>query len=304
MTTRMPKHILYSVPFIALLLTISIFAFVGNTHETITYGPSVVSWLVAQWRAPGSQCGHGWLVVLISGWFIYRKREELKRKAGRTWWPGALGVLLAFALAWVGARIQQPRLGVLAMMLTIVAAPAWLFGWRVGRSLLFPAAYLVWSMPMSFLINATLPLRLIASTSAAALLNGIGIGVVRNGTAIISTTPGRMAIDVAAACSGLQSIIALLALTCAYAYVSHRRLWARGMMTVAAVPLAIIGNIVRILVVAIVALTWGQEKAVAFSHDYSGYVVFVVAVLLMTMLSMRVKRWENKARPAAAEVPT
>lgn len=294
MTPAAKNKLIRAAPIAAIIFSLAIFAVIGNTHETASYGNSVLAWLVRQWRIPGSQAGHGALVVLISAWLIWQSRHRLRRAASSPCWPALIAILLGYVMTWVGMRTQQPRLGVLALILLSAAVPAALYGRKVGGLLLFPTSYLVWAVPMGFLVNATLPLRLIASTASTALLNGIGISVVRNGTSIMSTTPGKMAIDVASACSGLQAIIALLALTIVYAYLAHRRFWARGLIIIAAVPLAIVGNVARILTVAIVALTWGQEQAVTFSHDYSGYVVFVVAVLLMTLVSNKVRQVETR----------
>ena len=88
--------------------------------------------------------------------------------------------------------------------------------------------------------------------------------------------------------------MALLAISVFYSSQALQRLPTRTILSFSAFPVAIIGNIARIVTVTIVALVWGEERAINFSHDTSGYVVFVVAVLLMIWLAGILKRWEPR----------
>jgi exosortase len=267
-----------------------LFLFTGNTHEPARYGPSTLSWLVRQWQDPGSKSGHGWLVPVVSIALLWRKRRQLAAAAGQVAWP-ALGVIaVCLVLYWAGYRSQQPRLNVLCLIGLLWGIPFLLFGRHVAGLILFPCVYLVFAVPMGFLSALTFPLRLISTVVAAWLLNGLGVGVIRTGTAIHSAVPGRYALDVADACSGLQSVIAMSALAAAYAYLTQRGPVRKWLLFLCAMPIAMAGNVARIVTIAVVAETLGLELAMRIYHDFSGYIVFVVAVLLMALLGTLLNR--------------
>jgi len=136
-----------------------------------------------------------------------------------------------------------------------------------------------------------------ASGISSWLLNRLGIETVRTGTAIYSSAAGGFSFDVADACSGLRSLLAMTALTAAYAYLTQRTFVCRWLLFLSAVPLAMAGNIVRVLTIALVAEGLGMDTAMRVYHDYSGFLVFIVAVLLM----LGVGELLRKLSPAAED---
>ena len=119
--------------------------------------------------------------------------------------------------------------------------PFYLYGRHVARILLFPCAYLVLAVPMSFLNNTTVPLRLVASSVSAHVLNGLGVSVARVGTLITSTGSVDFRFGVDDPCSGLKYLIAMVALTAAYAYFAQEGRIRKWLLFLAAIPLAISG---------------------------------------------------------------
>ena len=240
-----------------------------------------IQFSAAMFADPHEDLSHGWLVPLVSGYVIWRERARLRAVAaapdGRGLWM-LLGCLLLF---WLGNRGEQARLMQFGMVGCVVALPWLIWGARVARRLIFPAAYLCFIIPTSFLDALTFRLRLLATGVSSVVLNGVGIAVQQVGTAMVSADGGGFKLDVADPCSGMRSIFALAALTAAYAYFTQQTTLRRWLLFACAVPLAVIGNIARIISIGLVARMLGQERAVGYYHDYSGYVVFVVAVLLM-----------------------
>ncbi|MCK5850972.1 MAG: exosortase/archaeosortase family protein, partial [Kiritimatiellae bacterium] len=163
-------------------------------------------------------------------------------------------------------------------------------GKKVARILVFPCAYLLFCIPLTFLDTLTFPLRLIAASTATGIVNGIGIGAVRYGTAILSVPPGSFQLDVADPCSGLRSFLAMVSLTAAYAYFSQKSFVGKWVLFLCSPLIAIASNIVRIVAIAVVAFAVGQETATGFYHDYSPYIVFASAVLFMTGLGSLLNR--------------
>jgi exosortase len=89
---------------------------------------------------------------------------------------------------------------------------------------------------------------------------------------------------VADPCSGIRSLVALMALTSLYGYVTMDSAWKKWLLFFASIPLAVIGNLARITTVALVAQGFGQEFAMKIYHDYSSYIVFSLAILCMIAL--------------------
>ncbi|MCX7591036.1 MAG: exosortase/archaeosortase family protein, partial [Kiritimatiellae bacterium] len=191
---------------------------------------------------------------------------------------------------WVGVRAQLTRLSLLSLIILLWALPLYLYGLDMARHLVFPCAYLIYCIPLSFLDHLTFPLRLIASAIAAFLLNGLGIETVRKGTAIYTMAAGGFNMEVADPCSGLRSLLAMTALTAVYAYFTQRTSIRKVALFLTAVPVAIVGNVVRIVSTGLVAQGFGRDAALRLYHDFSGYVVFGVSVLLITAAGRLIQR--------------
>ena len=231
---------------------------------------------------------HGWLVPVVSAYILFRERKRIIASADRDTrgkWLAAALMVLAVLVGFVGARGAQIRFEIVALA-ALLWLSTWLFwGWGTAKETAFPCAFLLFMIPLnSFLDVVTVHLRLLATGTAYGILRGLGAEVVRQGTMITSAT-GKFAIDVAAPCSGLRSIFALMTLTAAYAYFFQSTWLKRAILFAASVPLAMLGNIVRILTIVAVANWCDVEAATGFYHDYSGFVVFLVAVGCMLGVS-------------------
>ncbi len=253
----------------------------GNTTDVRAYGQSALLWMVHRWNESGGDLSHGWLIPFVSAGILWFKRRELMSLPKNSSRIGLAVVVLALLLHWIGAKSQQTRLSLAGLVLLMWGVPFYFYGWQVARLLLFPCAYLIFCIPLNFLDSLTFPLRIMVTIAATGLLNGLGIEAQRSGSAIYSTAAGGFNFDVADPCSGLRSLLAMTALTAVYAYLTQKTLVKQWLLFFASIPLAIIGNIARITTVALVAEAFGQKLASGLYHDYSGYVVFSVAIGLM-----------------------
>ena len=295
--SRSARRLIVAAPF---LMAAVLFGLMGNSHDPDLYGPSILSWLVLQWLDPGSNAAHGWLIPVVSGYLVWRKRADLAQAARAQDLRGLFLILLLLVVYWVGYRSQQPRFGVVAFIGILWAVPLYLFGTAVARHLLFPCAYLAFAIPLGFLLPFTFQLRLASSALATGLLQGFAVPVSRHGTAILSSDGSFPPFDVADPCSGLNSLIALTALTAAYAYLTIRETRLRWLMFISAIPIAMACNMIRIAVVVLAARSFGRDVAMTIYHDYSGYIVFVGAVLLVMgigsfLRSGKVTRWLTRS---------
>ena len=232
-------------------------------------------------NSPDEDMSYAWYVPLFSLYILWSERARLISSLGRPSVSGTAAIIPFLMIAFLGVRGIQVRFEMLAFIGLLVAIPWAFFGRALARRILPAAAFLLFCLPLtSFLDVITVHLRLLATSVAYAALKGFGVEVIRRGT-MLAAENGSFAIDVAAPCSGLRSLFALVALTAAYAYLNQRTWFKRALLLAMSVPIAIIGNVVRILSISLVAATASSEFATGFYHDYSGYVVFIVAILLM-----------------------
>lgn len=265
-------------------LAFVVFHLQGNTTDIRMYGRSALGWMVDRWNDSGGDFSHGWLIPVVSLGVVWFKRNDLAAAPRQQSKHGLYVVIFALLLHWLGAKAQQVRLSLMGLILLIWGVPFYFYGWQVAKLLLFPCAYLIFCIPLNFLDSLTFPLRIFVTVATTVILNGLGIPAERSGSAIYSLAAGGFSFDVADPCSGLRSLLAMTALTAVYAYLTQRTLVRKWLLFLSCIPLAIVGNMARILTVALVAQAFGQELAVGIYHDYSGYVVFAVAIALMVGL--------------------
>lgn len=269
-----------------------LFHFQGNATDIRLFGTSVFGWMLSRWSDATisvADYSHGWLIPLVSLFIFWSRRKEMLQARTATDWRGLWLVTAALLMHWAGMRAQQPRLSLMAFILLLWGVPFLLYGFRVARLLIFPCAYLVFCIPLNFLDSLTFPLRLFATVLSTGLLNGLGIAAVQSGTAIFSSAGGGFNFDVANPCSGIRYLLALSALTAAYANLSQKSLWKQWGLFAASVPLAVAGNVARIVLIALAAHFFGQDAAMGLYHNYSGLIVFSVAVLLMVAIGRGLK---------------
>jgi exosortase len=237
---------------------------------------------------------YGWYVPVFSLYVLWRTRRELLLSVGEASPWGVLISLPFFFVGFLGAAGSQIRFEIIGFVGVLQSLILAFFGRRTAKLTLFPVLFLLFCLPLhSFLDLVTIHLRLFAVTVSYILLKGFGADIICRGTMLFSST-GSFSIDVAEPCSGLRSLFALMALTAGYAYFNQPT-WTRRLALFAlSIPIAIIGNVARILSVAVVAMTCSANFATGFYHDYSGYVVFLVAVSFMVGAGEMISRISSK----------
>ena len=246
----------------------------------------------------------GWFVPVFSLYVLWTKRTELAAAVSRSRfsWMGLVFSVPFIGIALLGTRGVQLRLEEVGFIGLCVTVPWTFFGWRAARIFLFPAAYLLFCIPLAtFLDFVTIHLRYLAGATSLAVLNGIGLEAVREGTAVISRGAHPFAVDIAEPCSGLRSLFALMALTAGYAYLNQPSWIRRGILFACSIPLAIAGNVARIVSICVIASCTDPQFATGFYHDYSGYIVFIVAIALMVVAGELIDRVSDMKREAAPD---
>lgn len=257
-----------------------IFHFQGNTTESEKLSRSAFLWLQFRWNTSGGDFSHGWLIPLVSIGIIWWKRKDLATAVKRQSYVGLAVFVLGLLFHYVGAKAQQPRLSVMGLIFILWGIPFYLYGWKVARILSFPISFLIFCIPLNFLDSLTFPLRIMVSVITAGILNGLGIEVARSGSQITSMN-GTFDFNIDDPCSGLRSLIALTSITAVYSYLTMRTFLRKWLLFLSSIPIAIVGNICRILTIGLMAQSFGQHVATGIYHDYSGYIFFPVAIGLM-----------------------
>jgi EpsI family protein len=211
----------------------------------------------------------------------------------------AAAMLGGLALHLFGYFVQQTRFSIVALLLFTWGAVTLAGGRRWGRAARFPLAFLLFAVPVNFLDTAGFWLRLWVIDASYGLAHLAGLDVMRSGTQLFAPN-GAFQYDVAAACSGVRSLMALLALSLLGGYLYLRGWWLRSLMLVLSLPFTYVGNIVRIAAVIFTAQWFGQ-KAGAWVHEWAGFLVFVIVLGLVMGTIAVIRRWWPQT--AAAETP-
>ncbi len=233
---------------------------------------------------------YGWYVPVFSAYVIWRERRELAASFDEPSVWGLVGLVPFLFCGFLGARGSQIRLEIVGLVGVLLFLTLAVFGRKTLKQAAFPILFLLFCMPLhSFLDVVTIHLRMFAVSAAYSTLQGVGLDVVRQGTMLTSST-GSFAIDVAEPCSGMRSLFAMMALAAGYAYFTQPTWLRRGLLFALSIPIAVVGNIVRIISIVGVAACCSADFATGFYHDYSGYVVFLVAIALMVAVGELITR--------------
>ncbi len=246
----------------------------------LAFGPTL-AWLAEAWWSD-AYYSHGPLVLLISAFFAWKSRGALQRAAGPPQPWGILLLALGLGLHAASVLWRAYFLSAFGLLLVLGGLALYFGGVKVLRILLFPLAFLVFMIPLPLAERFGPPLEVFAATQATNLARLVGIPAVSEGSRVLlaGTT-----FAVGAPCSGLRSLVALLALAAVFVYLVQGPAWARGIILLAAIPVALLANLVRVTSLFVVAYLWGPEAGLGYYHDLSSPVLFLVALFLLILLS-------------------
>jgi exosortase len=257
------------------------------------YWPVIVP-MAWQWYVD-SNYSHGALVPLLAAYFVWERRARLLALTPRPNWAG-LAVLLIGVLALIightGAELFLQRSSLLIVIAGLVLL---ILGMETLRLCSFPITFLIFMIPLpAIVLNAVaFPLQLFAAQVATTCLVALDVPVLREGNLIYLASS---TLEVAEACSGIRSLMSLLALGTVYAYFTEPVLWKRWVIVAAAVPVAIAANVFRVAGTGILAQFVGEDAAQGFYHDFSGWLVFVVAFVLLLGIGTLLRQVKTRSR--------
>jgi exosortase len=243
---------------------------------------SILARLFLQWVGPARDPNfeHGIFVPFFALFILWQQRAQLAKISPNPSWAGLPLVALSLfmlILGVLGAELFFSRVSLLILLAGLII----LFeGWTFFRAVLFPWAFLILMIPIPNLIlqQITFPLQLLASKLATVLLQVVGVPVLRQGNVIVLAA---MPLDVAEACSGIRSLLTLVTLAVIYGYLMETRIWVRVVLACSAIPIAVAANSLRIFGTGLLVQYWDPDKAEGFFHAFSGWLIFVVALIML-----------------------
>ncbi len=236
----------------------------------------------------------------LLAWQVWAVRAQLAALQEPPIRAGVAVVAIAMLFYYGGIKAAEAHTVVFSFVLLLYGLVLSLGGRKLFRMLFFPITFLFLMIPLNFMDEFVgFPLRLYVAQASTTLLNWFGIETTRVRTGIYSSV---FRFDVADPCSGIRSLMALTTVTAAYAYVTQQTQWKRWVLFLSAVPLAVLGNMARVTSIALVAHVYGQDLASKTYHEYSGYIVFGVALSTMVVLGLLLnipyrQLWEGWMKP-------
>jgi EpsI family protein len=190
-------------------------------------------------------------------------------------WMFAAAIML-LAGDFLGFRVLA-HLSILPMLVGVIVA---VWAAEAARRMWFPLVFLVFMVPIppSITQSVALNLKLLAAETSVRLANLFTLPMVRQGSYVHFGDDSLLVGDI---CGGLRSLISLLALAALVAFLSRAKTWARVILLAMSGPIAIVANVVRIFFLCVVGFYWGSDTAGGRVHDYSGFMIYAVAIALL-----------------------
>ena len=247
--------------FTLLAAWLALFQFLGNSILGYVHTSSLFGWLYNAYNLggeAGEDTSFGNLIPFLVTGLFWWKRKELLALPLKLWWPGLLLLLGALALHVFGFLIQQPLFSIVALFAGIYALTGLVWGREWLRHSAYPFFLFVFSIPLVTHLNFILfPLRLFVCWLVEMVAHIVGIDIIRQGTQLIDPS-GTFQYEVAAACGGMRSLIAVFLLATVYGFAMFRSPGKRIFLMALAVPFAVLGNMLRLLAVIVAAEIGGQ----------------------------------------------
>jgi len=239
----------------------------------------IVARLVGDWWNDPN-FSHGFLVPVFSAVIVWQGRKRIAALPTNPSWLGLAIVAGALGILIVGELGAEFFLSRASLVLLLAGLVVYFLGWNHFRAVLFPWAFLFFMIPIPVIIfnQVAFPLQFLAARLASSLLVLFGVPVLREGNIIQLPSTS---LEVAQACSGIRSLMSLGALAVIYGYFLDTKNARRVLLALAAIPIAVAANGLRVMGTGLLGYYWDPEKAEGFFHTFSGWVIFVISIALL-----------------------
>ena len=249
----------------------------------VFYWEGIEALLVA-WQLP--EYSHGPLIPVLSALLFLRQLKEFPpnhgpvadRQAG-LWLLG-----ISVVLALMGKLSKIDDIVAYALILWVAAILLISFGWRTGRHFWPPVLHLIYMLPLPGVLYYKMStwLQMVSAELGVWLLQLIDVPVYLSGNII---DLGVLKLHVAEACSGLRYLFPILSFSYIFAVLYRGPMWHKAVLLLAAAPITVVMNSVRIAVAGWIANNWGVEHLEGFTHFFEGWVIFMICIVLLFLLA-------------------
>ncbi|PLX44087.1 MAG: exosortase [Deltaproteobacteria bacterium] len=248
----------------------------------------IVDSMIAQWLGDPNY-SHGFLIPLITLYFLYERRTALRAARIDPADSGLAVVLFGLFMLIAGYTATEFFTMRASLIVFISGVVIFTLGWAVTRVVALPLLYLFFMVPLPYIIYdaVAFPLKLFVAKYSVMAMKLMGLPVLREGNIIIFP---EITLEVADACSGIRSLISLLALSVAFGFLTQKRVVGIILVALSAVPIAIITNGVRVIATGFLSQYYGAVAAEGFFHEFAGLTVFAAGLLLLGGVIVVVKR--------------
>lgn len=266
---------------------------------------------------------HGLLIPLVIAYILWTQREHLSKEPTRPSFFWGLTIIIAGLLGlWAGTAGAELFIQRISLVLVLMGAVVYFWGFRFLRLTAVSFGLLLLAIPIPAIIfnKIAFPLQLFASRCAVWSMSLLDIPVLRQGN-IIELIPlgGReiKRLEVVEACSGIRSLMTLATLAVVFAYFTHPRdenrpggrfgwlktygFWRSTLLVLSAVPIAILTNAGRVSGTGVLAHYYGTEVADGFFHSFSGWVIYIVAFVLLFAVGWVLDRFKPRSKSMATK---
>jgi len=236
---------------------------------------------VQWWEDPNYS--HGFLVPLFSAFLLWKDRAKLRGLQPRGSLLGLPLLLAGIGMLLLGDIGAENFLSRSSLIIILAGLVLFVLGPYVLRVVLFPLAFLFFMVPLPAIIfyAITFPLQHMAAVQAAWVLDLLGVPVLLDGNIIHLS---QISLGVTEACSGIRSLISLMAGAIAWAYLLGPGRWTMALFAIATVPITVIANAGRVVMTGLIGQWFGVEYASGFFHEFAGWVVYMFALLCLIAL--------------------
>ena len=254
----------------------------------------VIVGLVNQWLHDPDY-SYGFLVPFLAGWMLWRRRAQLRETSRKPSWWGLPIIVGAMGLLILGSLGSENYLSRVSLLIVTAGLVIDFYGWPCFRAGVYAWLVLFLMIPLPAIVSnrIVLPLRFLSSGLASSFMDFCGVPVYREGNIIYLPS---ITLEVAQACSGIRSLMAMVTVAVAYGYLLEQKPWRRTVLILSAVPIAVLVNGVRIMTSGFLGQYWGRDKAEGFFHLSSGLAIFSFSLLLLWMLHVVLRRFGVERR--------
>lgn len=249
----------------------------------IAYLPSLI-WMFERWTVTDTYYSHGFLVPIISAFLIWQKREILAKLDFKPSNMGWLFLIPSIIIYLASAILRINFSTALTLIPALIGIVLLFMGKEYLKQILFPILFIIFMIPLPevAIVNISFQLKIFAAKLSTLIVNQLGIPAIREGSVIKTAHAYLMVED---PCSGIRSLIALIALGTLMAYLSRTTKIKKTILFLSTIPIAVGANIVRIVMLTLASEIYGSKSAMGLFHDIMGFAVFIIAFLALALLS-------------------